>query len=137
MPDFVEKLAALGKVEAAGPFDLPSLTLIFSANDPSADEGVLLDMADQAIDVIEEADERFSIVKAFTFYAGEVADSDRQNLGRVGDVWNEMVAVVRMSHDLYWTMMLSSGPPGYLIRQEQLQELESLLAALKSKVESL
>lgn len=51
---------------------LPSLTLIFTTEDKeNADWDRLLGIAGVAIDAIEEVDPQFSILKSFTFYAGQ------------------------------------------------------------------
>lgn len=66
--------------------DLPSLSLIFSVSDETADWDVLLSLSNKAIDAIEAADPRFSILKAFTYYAGEAHESDRRRIEQVREL---------------------------------------------------
>lgn len=72
--------------------DLPSISLIFSIDErewPDTTEepwDTLLTLADRATDAIEAADPRFSILKAFTFYAGKASDSDRRLLQKVREL---------------------------------------------------
>ena len=73
-------MCGMSESEHEEEIDLPSLTLIFSSRDPkNADWDRLLELSDVAIDAIENADSRFQIIKAFTFYAGMDYDPDKKN----------------------------------------------------------
>ena len=60
---------------------IPALTLIFSSDADDEEMGDrLLDISDLAIDAIEKAESRLSILKAFTFQAGKPYESQAAEL---------------------------------------------------------